>query len=164
MSTAPVQVPPSPMSLGDVFAATFSVFRRRIGAFLGLTGLQQLVTGVAVMVPFVLGVIVWLPVLLTGSRPSDTSIGLGLLLVLVGVFVAAVVLGIVTLYFDGMMITCANEATQGRFPTVRELRALNRGYVGRILGLYILALLAYLVACLLYTSPSPRDGLLSRMP
>src|SRR5674476_463553 len=96
MSTAPVQVPPSPMSLGDVFTATFSVFRRRIGAFLGLTGLQQLVTGVAVMVPFALGAIVLFPVLLTGSRPSNTSIGLGLLLVLGGFFVAAVALGIVT--------------------------------------------------------------------
>jgi len=141
------------MSLGDVFTATFSVFRRRIGAFLGLTGLQQLVTGVAVMVPFALGAIVLFPVLLTGSRPSNTSIGLGLLLVLGGFFVAAVALGIVTLYFDGMMITCANEATQGRFPTMSELRALNRGYVGRIIGLYILAMLAYLVAVALVFLP-----------
>jgi len=85
------------MSLGDVFTATFSVFRRRIGAFLGLTGIQQLVTGVAVMVPFALGAIVLFPVLLAGSRPSSTSIGLGLLLVLGGYFVAAVALGIVTL-------------------------------------------------------------------
>ena len=27
-----------------------------------------------------------------------------------------------------------------------------------------LAILAYIMTCLLYTSPSPRDGLLSRMP
>ena len=85
------------MSLGDVFAATFSVFRRRIGAFLGLTGLQQLVTGVAVIVPFALGAIVLLPALLTGSRLSGTSIGLDLLLVLGGFFVVPVVLGIVCL-------------------------------------------------------------------
>ena len=51
------------------------------------------------------------------------------------------------------MITCANEATQGRFPTVSELRALNRGYVGRIIGLYILAMLAYLVAVALVFLP-----------
>ena len=32
------------------------------------------------------------------------------------------------------------------------------------MGNQALALLANAIACLLYTSPSPRDGLLSRMP
>jgi len=141
------------MSLGDVFTATFSVFRRRIGAFLGLTGLQQLVTAVVIMVPFVLSVIVLFRDLLASRTPSDTTIGLAILLVFGGFFVAAVAVGIVSLYFDGLMITCANEATQGRFPTVRELRTLNRGYVGRIVGLYILAMLAYLVAVALVFLP-----------
>ena len=35
--------------------------------------------------------------------------------------------------------------------------------VTKNLGLYSIACVMYL-ACLLYTSPSPRDGLLSRMP
>ena len=33
-----------------------------------------------------------------------------------------------------------------------------------IIGAFITSLVYYLLACLLYTSPSPRDGLLSRMP
>lgn len=141
------------MSLGDVFTATFSVFRRRIGAFLALTGIQQLVTAVAVMVPFFLTALVLLPDLLASRAPSDTTIGLAVLSVFGGFFIAAVVAGIVSLYFDGLMITCANEATQGRFPTMSELRALNRGYVGRIIGLYILAMLAYLVVFALVSLP-----------
>ena len=32
------------------------------------------------------------------------------------------------------------------------------------ISLFVLALLIYVGVCLLYTSPSPRDGLLSRMP
>ena len=83
------------MSLGDVFTATFSVFRRRIGAFLGLTGLQQLVTAVAVMVPFFLTALVLLPDLLASRAPSDTTIGLAVLSVFGGFFIAAVVAGIV---------------------------------------------------------------------
>src|SRR5674476_1542214 len=101
MSSAPVQVPPSPMSLGDVFTATLSVFRRRIGAFLGLTGIQQLVTAVAVMVPFFLTALVLLPDLLASRAPSDTTIGIAVLSVFGGFFIAAVVAGIVSLYFDG---------------------------------------------------------------
>ena len=141
------------MSLGDIFTATFSVFRRRIGAFLGLTGIQQLVTAVAVMVAFFLTALVLLPDLLASRAPSDTTIGLAVLSVFGGFFIAAVVAGIASLYFDGLMITCANEATQGRFPTMSELRALNRGYVGRIIGLYILAMLASLVVVALVSLP-----------
>jgi hypothetical protein len=111
------------------------------------------VTAVAIMVPFILTALVLLPDLVTSRRPSDTTIALAVLSVFGGFFIAAVVAGIVSLYFDGLMITCANEATQGRFPTISELRALNRGYVGRIIGLYILAMLAYLVAVALAFLP-----------
>lgn len=134
------------MGLGDVFTATFSVFRRRIGAFLALTALQQLVAVVAIVVPIVLTLMLLYPVLLSGAVPSESGLGLAVLAVLGASFVALVVTGIVSLYFDGLMITCANEATQERFPTVSELRVLNRGYVGRIVGLYLLAMLAYVVA------------------
>ncbi len=141
------------MSLGDVFTATFSVFRRRIGVFLALTGLQQLVSVVAIAVPVVLSLALLLPNLAMSTGPSDATIGLAILIVFGGFFLAAVVTGIVALYFDGMMITCANEATQGRFPTTIELRSLNKGYVGRIVGLYLLAMLAYLVGAVLVSLP-----------
>ena len=150
MSIAPVHVPPSPMSLGDVFIATFSVFRRRIGAFLGLAALQQLVSLVVLALPVILGVALLFPSLAsflgTGQVPTASDLGSAALIVIGGVFLAAVVSGIVALYFDGMIVTCANEATQGRFPTLNEIRTLSKGYVGRILVLYLLAMLAYLVA------------------
>ena len=38
------------------------------------------------------------------------------------------------------------------------------GFIPLIAGTSFIAFIAMLVACLLYTSPSPRDGLLSRMP
>jgi len=138
------------MSLGDVFIATFSVFRRRIGAFLGLAALQQLVSLVVLALPVILGVALLFPSLAsflgTGQVPTASDLGSAALIVIGGVFLAAVVSGIVSLYFDGMIVTCANEATQGRFPTLNEIRTLSKGYVGRILVLYLLAMLAYLVA------------------
>ena len=153
MSTAPVQVPPSPMSLGDVFTATFSVFRRRIGAFLGITVLQQLVMLVAIVVPLVLSLIVMLPGLAVNSAPSQSTVVVAMLGIFGGFFLAVLIGGIVSLYFDGLMVVCANEALQGRFPTVAELRVLSKGYVGRIVGLYLLAMLAYLVSVTLVALP-----------
>ena len=41
--------------------------------------------------------------------------------------------------------------------------ALRRGFVRKVYGI-LTAQLALTACCLLYTSPSPRDGLLSRMP
>ncbi len=146
MSTAPVHVPPSPMSLGDVFVATFSVFRRRIGAFLALTGLQQLVSLVALAIPVVLGLAVLVPSMAMSQGLTASSVGVALLVLVGGVFLAMLLTGIASLYFDGMMIACAHEAALGRFPTLAELRRLSKGYVGRIIGLYLLAMLAYLLA------------------
>ena len=58
---------------------------------------------------------------------------------------------------------------QSRYNRVQERRAAqkradNRFYAGMFSMMGVLALFAILLACLLYTSPSPRDGLLSRMP
>ena len=44
-----------------------------------------------------------------------------------------------------------------------ELRARRDAFVVFFLGFFII-LTHFLYSCLLYTSPSPRDGLLSRMP
>ena len=55
-------------------------------------------------------------------------------------------------------------------PYIAEARSNNEDvgkFVGRILGISgigLLALVGIVLFCLLYTSPSPRDGLLSRMP
>jgi hypothetical protein len=142
------------MSLGDIFTTTFSVARRRFGAFLGLAGLQQLVMLVAIAVPIVLTFIVMLPSLATNTAPNASTVVAAMLIVFGGFFVAIVVAGIVSLYFDGLMITCANEAIQGRFPTVTELRTISKGYLGRIVGLYLLAMLAYLVGVTLVLLPA----------
>ena len=46
--------------------------------------------------------------------------------------------------------------------TYQQFRALGKGFMPNTEQLIIN--LRTLLACLLYTSPSPRDGLLSRMP
>ncbi|HET7725128.1 MAG TPA: hypothetical protein VFK68_10860 [Propionibacteriaceae bacterium] len=153
MSAAPVQVPPSPMSLGDVFTATFSVFRRRIGAFIGLTALQQLVMVVALVVPVVLSVLVFVPDIVRNTEPDGWTV-LAFVLTAVASFVVALAVGgILSLYFTGMMIGCANEATQQRFPSFHELRRLTRGFVGRFVGVYLLGVVAYLLAAAVVLSP-----------
>ena len=60
----------------------------------------------------------------------------------------------------------------GSDPTVNELEAQAATKLGFEAALYaasgtqtnLIALLTHCQRCLLYTSPSPRDGLLSRMP
>ena len=44
------------------------------------------------------------------------------------------------------------------------MRVLIAVAIGAALGLAVAYFLKVLIDCLLYTSPSPRDGLLSRMP
>ena len=153
MSAAPVQVPQSPMSLGDVFTVTFSVFRRRIGALLALTALQQLVTVVALVAPVMLSVLVFVPDIVRNTEPDGWTV-LAFVLTAAASFVVALALaGIVSLSFTGMMIGCANEATQQRFPSLRELRTLTRGFVGRFVGLYLLGVLVYVFAAALVSAP-----------
>ena len=153
MSAAPVQVPQSPMSLGDVFTVTFSVFRRRIGAFVALTALQQLVTVVALVAPVMLSVLVFVPDIVRNTEPDGWTV-LAFVLTAAASFVVALALaGIVSLSFTGMMIGCANEATQQRFPSLRELRTLTRGFVGRFVGLYLLGVLVYVFAAALVSAP-----------
>jgi hypothetical protein len=153
MSEAPVLVPPSPMSLGDVFTATFSVFRRRLGAFAALTALQQLVTVVALIAPVVLSVLVLAPDLVRNTAPSSWTILAFLLTAAVSFVVALAVAGIVSLYFTGLMITCAVEATGQRFPSLRQLRSLSKGFVGRYVGLYLLGIVAFVLGAVLVCAP-----------
>src|SRR5680860_704387 len=40
----------------------------------------------------------------------------------------------------------------------------SRLWLGVVLASIVVSILGVLIGCLLYTSPSPRDGLLSRMP
>ena len=47
---------------------------------------------------------------------------------------------------------------------VKEIDGLEDAMMCRAEHLYISRFEAFLRGCLLYTSPSPRDGLLSRMP
>ena len=64
-------------------------------------------------------------------------------------------------------VACDNEEQE----KVREAAALIneeadsiQSQLGRLPESKMLLLSALIIACLLYTSPSPRDGLLSRMP
>jgi hypothetical protein len=150
MSAASVKIAPSPMGLGDIFTTTFSVFRRRIGAFLGLTALQQLITVVLIVVPMVVATVVLIGQLISldssGAldsmstlRTVATTMGIMMLVIVL----ASVVAGMISLYFTGIMITCANEATQQRFPTVSQLRTLSKGFFGRFVLLYVAAMLLY---------------------
>ncbi len=141
------------MSLGDVFTATLSVFRRRIGAFVALTALQQLVTVVALVAPVMLSVLVFVPDIVQNTEPDGWTV-LAFVLTAAASFVVALALaGIVSLYFTGMMIGCANEATQQRFPSLTELRTLTRGFVGRFVGLYLLGVLVYVLAAAVVSAP-----------
>ena len=66
----------------------------------------------------------------------------------------------------GLMIWITERYPQGLFVTRwvgRKSHSMSwDGY--RFLKFALMHLLAHPYACLLYTSPSPRDGLLSRMP
>jgi hypothetical protein len=138
------------MGLGDVFTSTFSIFRRRIGAFLGLTALQQLITGVLLVGSMVVATGVVIGQLLSLDRLDslDTASGVRIVVTSMGIMVAviagaALIAGAASLYFTGVMITCADEAMQQRFPTVSELRTLSKGFFSRYLLLYLAGVLLY---------------------
>ena len=46
----------------------------------------------------------------------------------------------------------------------KPIRYTGFGSLDTIFGFFFGFIRAYIISCLLYTSPSPRDGLLSRMP
>lgn len=141
------------MSLGDVFTATAAVFRRRIGAFLALTGLQLLVGLVVLAIPLIAAVAMLIPTLTMGTQPSEETLVFIFLGVCGSGILAVLIAGIFTLYFDGMMIACANETIQGRFPSLSELRSVSKGYVGRIIGLYLLGMILAIVATGILIAP-----------
>ena len=83
-------------------------------------------------------------------------------------------LAVVLIYpLIGMVVRLAWQTRQRRVAQVKHPPVVGRDHsdLGRWLaaGVVLLVLIALTVAiatkaCLLYTSPSPRDGLLSRMP
>ena len=56
------------------------------------------------------------------------------------------------------------KAAAGEAPTEEEILRRSGGNIGSGVGLEWIRMGRRYVSCLLYTSPSPRDGLLSRMP
>lgn len=152
------------MGLGDIFTTTFSVFRRRTGPFLGLTALQQLVTAVLVVVPLIVAVIAFVGQV-AFLDTADTEQVIASVMRTMGIFAAVLVVvglvaGVISLYFSGLMITIAHEATQQRFPTLTEARALSRGFVLRFAPVYVVAMLLY-GACLLVAMLPMVAGFLS---
>lgn len=145
------------MGLGDVFTATFSVFRRRTGMFLGLTALQLVVSSVVAMIPIgIAGAVVVGQVATLGYLRASRVLELVWTIAVVicaGILLAGLVAGAISLYFSGLIIVCAHEATQQRFPKVDELRRLSRGFVWRMLPLYLLGGALYTVGVLFAMIP-----------
>ena len=63
------------------------------------------------------------------------------------------------------LLTMKEDSIEGIYDTLKECAAISKGAGGIGLNIHcIRSTSSYIRGCLLYTSPSPRDGLLSRMP
>ena len=96
------------------------------------------------------------------ARNSERALGLGPGLSLTTL---AFILLLFSLWQGWLIVktgrALASEARPGRGETSRLLK---RGLIVDLVGLVFSSVGYQSLACLLYTSPSPRDGLLSRMP
>ena len=106
-----------------------------------------------------------LPSLIGVKFKSGKFVGLGVLLV--ASFVAGLSQGAVSIPLLGLVNGSATELEQIVFAEIRAPRVFLAGFVGASLalsGAVLQGLFRNPLACLLYTSPSPRDATLSRMP
>ena len=77
--------------------------------------------------------------------------------------------GVLALIYAAWKTNWINKQDQGTERMVLIGKSIAEGAMAflkaeyRILGIFVVVV-ALLLGCLLYTSPSPRDGLLSRMP
>ncbi len=154
MSTnTPVIFPASPMDLGKVMGTAIAVLRRRLGLFIGLSAIPVVASFVIVLAGIAVVVVLavaWFASM-TSSRTTPGAesvigsvIGAFLLYLLV-VGVASILSGLVQMWAQGQMVRLAHETIENRYPSFSELRQLNRGYMGRIVPLYLLAGLAVFV-------------------
>ena len=108
--------------------------------------------------------------LLVPSQLADTKMGYGML------FVIGLITSVHCIAMCGgiNLSQCIPQVTQGESDNTSKLAAFCPALaynMGRVLSYtavgFVLGLVGFLMGggtCLLYTSPSPRDGLLSRMP
>ena len=68
--------------------------------------------------------------------------------------ITGIAIGLLIAYGADVAVSMGNEAKEGFLPLNEMQRGIGLGAPALILP----------IICLLYTSPSPRDGLLSRMP
>lgn len=141
MTSAPVQfpvIPLRPLGLGDVFQASFSIYRHRFAQFL-LLGLIPSLAGLAVTLAAVaIGATAMLPFIVALVQGRATPSGFP-----VAAFVAFMVLIIIggllisaaTYASAGLIALGVTQVNRGQSPTVGSLWRDARGIAGHVLGL-----------------------------
>ena len=144
-----------PLSLGEILDRTFTLYRRNFLLFFGITALPQLL---------VLGFNLC-QVLFTG-RPgaprvmSGTTIGLGILLGLVGFIVYCVAY----LFAQGGTVYAISDLYLGRSTSIGASLRRMRGQAGSLLGVLILNGLVVMVAFIFLSARHGMIWLSERIP
>ena len=124
---------PSPLDLGDVFAGTFEILKRRFGTFISLSALSMalpitLLVGAGLFVLLSVGVTAWLRTLTPAAIAGA-----------VVVFIAALIMiGLAQLKVQGMLSLGAYEVAQGGRPDIAGLWTRSRGFLRRIIPAILL--------------------------
>lgn len=136
---------PSPMDVGGIFSGTWTIMRRRLGMFLGLSALTM-------VVPFLLagGVsLLAIPMIVGLGTPRSNTFAASVTALIVAFLLAMVVSMLVQLKSSGMFLQGAYETAQGLSPSIGSLWRTTKGLLPRlvpaILAVGAAGLGAYLV-------------------
>ena len=151
-ATQPLQVPPSPMSLGPMLSTSFAVVRHRLGLFAGLALIPAAVIVVSTVV-FWVAYAAGLLAMISGRFYSPGAIASALVGIVVVILLIGVAGGLATMWAAALMVRLAHETMAGRRPGFAELRQANRGFLGRMVPAYLLLLVASIGAGLVVMLP-----------
>lgn len=135
-------LPPSPLRLGQAISSTFAIFRRRLGLFLGLAFVPNLIVALL----FVIGLVVTLvPIIssMTGttSRPAAPSTTAIVIALIVWIVIIALV-AFIQIKAVGMIVLLASETAHDRNPSFEDLNRGTKGVVSRTLLFVLVVVVA----------------------
>lgn len=132
-------IPPRPLGVGDLFNATFAIYRRNFGQFILISLLPNLISLIVVFGVIGLFIIALIPMIISLTSYGDygsMEAGVGLLIAAGAALVVGSVLTVVAGYTStGLISLGVVQVNRGLAPTAGSLWRDSRGLMGRSLGL-----------------------------
>lgn len=136
-------IPVRPLSVSDLFQATFTIYRNRFPLFLLLGVIPSVISLVIIFAGVALMVGGLLPLLIYAMDGNPTTAGPSVLVALGGIaviLIGSLVAAVSSYVCNALIAAAVVQMDRGLVPTLRSLWHQNRGLPGRAFSLYLLTI------------------------